>query len=145
MIARRALAGFIAATCLATAAHAAALPAAPDATLELMGGSFALGIGVDWASGTLRYEGREIPIDVHGVSIMRIGASNFSATGEVYNLHDPADMAGHFTALSAGGGVLHGGSFVTMRNDKGVVVRMTTSSGGIDLDFGVKGLAMSLH
>ncbi len=33
----------------------------PDATLRLSGGSFALGIGVNWGSGTLTYKGKDYP------------------------------------------------------------------------------------
>jgi len=33
-----------------------------DATLRLSGGSFALGIGVNWGSGTLTYKGKDYPV-----------------------------------------------------------------------------------
>jgi hypothetical protein len=138
--------------CLVAAGSVGALPAAaaqtderPDGTIELMGGSLAVGIGIDWASGTLTYQGREIPVDLHGISIARIGANNFWAKGEVYNLHDLSDFAGKYGVVSAGGALLHGGSAMAMRNENGVVIRMTSSSGGLDIDFGVKALAMSLR
>src|SRR5204862_8276915 len=41
----------------------------PDATLRLSGGSFALGIGVSWGSGTLTYRGKDYPVKVKGLSI----------------------------------------------------------------------------
>ena len=45
----------------------------PDATLRLSGGSFALGIGVNWGSGTLTYRGKNYPVKVKGLSVGRVG------------------------------------------------------------------------
>jgi ABC-type amino acid transport substrate-binding protein len=115
------------------------------ATIQLVGGSLGVGIGVDWASGTLACEGRQIPIDLHGISVARTGAAYFSASGEVYHLHDLADLAGKYGAASVDGGVLDGGPFMALRNDKGVVIRMNTIRGGLDKDFGIKGLSIALR
>jgi hypothetical protein len=146
MGAARRIAALVAAACLCAAPIAgAAAEDAPDATIEIMGGSFAIGIGFDWANGTLRFQGDVIPIDAQGVSIARIGAGNYVATGRVYHLHDLADFPGTYASVSAGATLLHGGSALAMRNDKGVVIEMTSSMGGIDLDFGVKGLAFSVR
>ena len=41
----------------------------PDATLRLSGGSFALGIGVNWGSGTLTYRGKDYPVGTRKRSI----------------------------------------------------------------------------
>jgi hypothetical protein len=38
----------------------------PDATLRLSSGGFALGIGVNWGSGTLTYRGKDYPVKVKG-------------------------------------------------------------------------------
>ena len=46
---------------------------APDATLRLSGGSFALGIGFRWGSGTLTYKGKDYPVKVNGLSIGKVG------------------------------------------------------------------------
>src|SRR6266581_2362179 len=45
----------------------------PDATLRLSGGSFALGIGVNWGSGTLTYRGKDYPVKVKGLSVGKVG------------------------------------------------------------------------
>src|SRR5947209_18756132 len=58
----------------------------PDATLRLSGGSFALGIGVNWGSGTLTYKGKDYPVKVKGLSIGKVGMTSSSANGEVFNL-----------------------------------------------------------
>ncbi len=54
----------------------------PDATLRLSGGSFALGIGVNWGSGTLTYKGKDYPVKVKGLSIGKVGMTSSSANGE---------------------------------------------------------------
>ena len=48
---------------------AASQHSGPDATLRLSGGSFALGIGFRWGSGTLSYKGKDYPVKVNGLSI----------------------------------------------------------------------------
>jgi len=49
--------------------------AGPDATLRLSGGSFALGIGFNWGSGTLTYKGKNYPVKVNGLSVGKVGAT----------------------------------------------------------------------
>jgi hypothetical protein len=64
----------------------------PDATLRLSGGSFALGIGVNWGSGTLTYKGKDYPVKVKGLSIGKVGMTSSSANGEVFNLKHLQDF-----------------------------------------------------
>src|SRR5438046_1425341 len=64
----------------------------PDATLRLSGGSFALGIGVNWGSGTLTYKGKDYPVKVKGLSIGKVGMTSSSANGEVFNLKHLQDL-----------------------------------------------------
>src|SRR5205814_1892081 len=49
----------------------------PDATLRLSSGGFALGIGVNWGSGTLTYRGKKYPVKVKGLSVGRVGMTSF--------------------------------------------------------------------
>src|ERR1044072_7876311 len=67
----------------------------PDATLRLSTGGFALGIGVNWGSGTLSYRGKDYPVKVKGLSVGRVGATSTSAYGEVFNLKHLQDFNGH--------------------------------------------------
>ena len=50
-----------------------------DATLRLSGGSFALGIGFRWGSGTLTYKGKSYPVKVNGLSVGKVGMTGSSA------------------------------------------------------------------
>ncbi|PYL73440.1 MAG: hypothetical protein DMF26_14170 [Verrucomicrobia bacterium] len=73
----------------------------PDATLRLSGGGFALGIGVNWGSGTLTYRGKDYPVKVKGLSVGRVGMTSSSAYGEVFNLKHLQDFNGHYNVGGA--------------------------------------------
>src|SRR5437660_12136966 len=74
----------------------------PDATLRLSGGSFALGIGFSWGSGTLTYKGKNYPVKVNGLSVGKVGVTGSSAYGEVFNLKHLRDFNGHYHMGAAG-------------------------------------------
>src|SRR5947208_8958181 len=98
----------------------------PDATLRLSGGSFAIGIGVNWGSGTLTYKGKAYPVKVKGLSIGKVGMTSSSANGEVFTLKHLQDFTGHYDVGGAGtrGVTLGAGKAGTiMSNQTGVVVR----------------------
>jgi hypothetical protein len=116
----------------------------PDATIELTSGSVAVGVGIDWGKGTLHYNGENIPVKVKGLSLVRVGASKLTASGEVYNLKDLSDVAGNYSAVSAGAALAGGGNVLAMQNDHGVVMHLRSTTVGVDLDLGVKGLEVSL-
>src|SRR5215470_12337516 len=99
----------------------------PDATLRLSSGGFALGIGVNWGSGTLTYRGKDYPVKVKGLSVGRVGATSSSAYGEVFNLKHLQDFNGHYNVGGAGtrGVTLGAGKTGTlMSNQAGVIVRI---------------------
>src|ERR1043166_3271270 len=76
--------------------QAATHESAPDATLRLRMGSFALGIGTSWGSGTLTYRGKDYPVKVRGLSVGKVGFTNSSAFGDVFNLRHLQDFNGHY-------------------------------------------------
>ena len=116
----------------------------PDATFDLAGGTVGVGVGVQWAKGTLHYQGKSVPITVKGVSLASVGAGSITASGEVYHLRDLKDMSGNYTAVSAGAALAGGGSVAAMRNDKGVVIHMVSMTQGAELKLGVDGVAVSV-
>ncbi len=60
----RRMTGFMTVLALGLALSAArAKSRKPNATLRLSGGSVAAGVGVDWASGTLTYQGKHYPVN----------------------------------------------------------------------------------
>jgi hypothetical protein len=73
-----------------------------------------------------------------------IGVSKLSAVGEVYDLNDISKFAGTFTKLDGsitlGGGI--GGS--VLKNENGVIMRLTSTSQGIQLNLSASGVNVKL-
>jgi hypothetical protein len=106
----------------------------PDATLRLKGGSFALGIGFRWGSGTLTYKGKDYPVKVNGLSVGKVGVTGSSAYGEVFNLKHLQDFNGHYNVGGAGtrGVTIGSGKAGTlMSNQAGVIVRVSSTQQGV--------------
>src|SRR5947207_2155304 len=106
----------------------------PDATLRVSGGSFALGIGVNWGSGTLSYRGKDYPVKVKGLSVGKVGMTSSSAYGEVFNLKHLQDFNGHYNVGGAGtrGVTLGGGRTGTIiSNQAGVTARISATQTGV--------------
>lgn len=141
---KRNMLAVLAAVSLSCACAYAAANRTPDATIDLSGGSVAVGVGVDWAKGTLHFKGQDVPVKVRGISLVRVGASKMSATGEVYNLKELSEFSGNYSAVAAGAALAGGGSVSAMENEHGVVMHLRSSTVGADLDLGVKGLEVSL-
>ena len=119
----------------------------PDATLRLSGGSFALGIGVNWGSGTLTYKGKDYPVKVKGLSIGKVGMTSSSANGEVFNLKHLQDFNGHYNVGAAGtrGVTLGSGrSGTIMSNQAGVIVRVSSTQNGVAVNATGGGADMQL-
>jgi hypothetical protein len=117
---------------------------APSATIELSGGSVAIGIGYSWAKGAVTFEGVKHALKVSGISIVDVGASGYTASGSVYHLKKLSDIEGTYTAIEAGATVAGGASAVAMKNDKGVVIQMTATRSGLQFSLAPSGLTLSL-
>jgi hypothetical protein len=120
----------------------------PDATLRLSGGGFALGIGVNWGSGTLNYRGKDYPVKVKGLSVGRVGMTSSSGYGEVFNLKHLQDFNGHYNVGGAGtrGVTLGAGKTGTiMSNQAGVIVRISSTQNGVAVNATGGGVDMQLQ
>lgn len=116
----------------------------PDAILDFTGHAVGVGVGVNWAKGTLHYQGKSIPVSVRGLSLASVGVTNVSALGDVYHLTQLSDFAGKYTAVSAGAALAGGGSVAAMQNANGVVIRMRAATQGVELNLGIDGIAIDL-
>ena len=114
----------------------------PDATITIHGGGVGFIAGVNWGSGTLYYHGQRIPLKVSGLVVGTIGATKYSATGEVYNLKKISDIDGTYAAMGAGATLAGGGSVLTMSNGAGVQITVRASSAGLELRLGPSGLTI---
>jgi len=120
----------------------------PNATLRLSGGSFAVGIGFSWGKGTLTYKGKDYPVKVNGLSVGKVGMTNSSAYGEVFNLKHLQDFNGHYDVGAAGtrGVTLGAGrSGTLMSNQAGVIVSVSSTQQGVAVNATGGGVDMQLQ
>lgn len=116
----------------------------PDATVKLTEGSVAVGVGYSWGGGDLTYKGKKYPISVEGVSVGDVGATKATATGKVYHLKNLSDFDGNYTAGSAGATLGGGGSITAMKNQNGVVIKITSTTRGLKLKLAAEGVKIAL-
>jgi len=117
---------------------------APDGTIELSGGSVAVGIGYSWGSGKLVFQGKQYTLKVSGLSIADVGVSDYTAAGSVYNLKKPEDIEGTYAAATAGATVGGGVSGAAMRNQNGVLIQLSATRQGLQFTFAPAGIKLSL-
>jgi len=114
-------------------------------TVELESTSVALGIGVEWGTGTLTMDdGTTHKFKINGLSVVDLGISKINARGEVFNLVEAKDLNGTFLAGEAGVTVVKGGSATAMRNGNGVVMQLLSTQKGVKLTFAPAGLKVEL-
>lgn len=115
-----------------------------DALIEFSGGSIAAGIGFSWGSGTLTQAGKEFPLKIEGLSVGSVGITKASAWGKVYNLKNIADLNGTYAAIGTGATVGGGGAAIAMKNQKGVVIDLYTTTAGASFTLGTAGVTIEL-
>ena len=118
--------------------------ARPDAAITLSGGSVAAGIGYTWGHGKLKYLGSSYQFSINGVSVVDVGATNFTAAGDVYNLIKLSDFTGNYVAAGAGITVAGGGSAVYLKNEHGVVIKLVATTVGLKFKLSADGVHVVL-
>jgi hypothetical protein len=105
--------------------------------------SAAAGVGWTWGSGTLTLlNGKEYHFKISGLDVIAVGYKQASAVGKVYDLKKVSDFAGTYVAGTAAGTI--GGGASAMRNEKGVVINLTSVSEGADLRLAVSGMKVTM-
>ena len=102
------------------------------------------GLGYSWGGGTLTYQGQQYSFTVNGLSIGDVGITDIQAAGTVSHLNQVQDFSGNYTALQAGLTVAGGGDVMTMQNQNGVVLTITSTTQGLDVDIGAGGVSIAL-
>ncbi len=116
----------------------------PSGSVTLESKSIALGVGVSWGDGKLTYQGKTHPFTVKGLSVADLGVAKASAKGDVFNLKKLADFSGNYVAAEAGASVGGGAAAMTMRNQNGVVMKLTGIEQGVQLTLAGQGLDIKL-
>jgi len=136
---------------VAAAADSSTSPVAegaiPSAYVWLSGGSVAVGIGYTWGHGTLYYskDQKQYKFKLSGVSVADVGGAGITAEGEVYNLSSPADLSGDYSAVTAGVTIIEGGSVAYLKNQKGVVIKLHSQTGGLRFNLSANGMRLTLQ
>ena len=116
----------------------------PSGKVAIETKSIAVGIGVTWGDGKLTYQGKDHSFTVNGLSVVDVGVSKVSTTGNVYHLKKLSDFAGNYAAAEAVAALGAGKSAVAMRNQNGVVMELTSTATGIQFTLAPKGVEIKL-
>ena len=130
---------------LSFGSSAADAPKKPSGTVSINETQFALIVGGSTGGGVLTYQGKKYPFKIGGMSLgANVGVSKLSASGEVYDLTQLSKFPGTFTKLESsitlGGGV--GGT--VLKNENGVIMRLTSTSEGLQLNLSASGVTVKL-
>jgi len=116
----------------------------PSGTITLSSKSVAIGIGVQWGDGVLKFKGKEYKFEVNGLSIIDVGVSSITATGHVYHLNNVSDFTGTYVAAEVGIALGAGGGAQIMKNQNGVTMKLTSTKAGIKFKLAPEGVKIQL-
>ena len=80
-----------------------------------------------------------------GLSLLDVGLSRTSLTGEVSRLYNVSDLAGTYYTAQAGVAVGGGAGGVVMQNQHYVVLNLTGTKAGVRLAIGPGGVTIKLE
>jgi hypothetical protein len=116
-----------------------------SATITLTATSAAAGIGWSWGSGTLTLvDGSEHKFKVSGLDVVAVGFKQATGVGSVYNMKKLEDFEGQYVKGTAGIVVGGGVGATSMRNDKDVVINLTSVGEGVDFRLAASGMEVKL-
>lgn len=113
-------------------------------TVSVTSTSIAIGIGVSWGKGKLKYHGKEYKFSMKGLSLLDLGITRASLTGEVSRLYNVSDLAGTYYAAQAGVAVAGGVGGVAMQNQHYVILNLRGTQSGVGLAIGPGGVTIKL-
>ena len=144
MKARARVMGVVVSSLLMVSALAIAQDGPPSGKVWVESTSVALGIGVSWGDGKITFQGKDHVFTVKGLSVVDLGVSKVTANGEVFNLKKLTDFNGNYVAGTAGATVGGGAGAVIMKNQNGVVLKLTSTSQGVQLTLAGAGVDVKL-
>jgi hypothetical protein len=103
-------------------------------------------VGVSGGKGALTLAGKQYPLRIGGVSLgATIGASKAELIGRAYNLTNPEDIAGTYTAMEASVAVAGGGKVAKLKNSRGVVLEVQGRQVGAMFSIDLSGMEIALE
>jgi hypothetical protein len=113
-------------------------------TVSIESKAVAVGVGWSWGEGTLTFEGKDYPFKIKGLSVIDVGISSISAQGDVYSLTKVEDFEGTYSAAEAGIAIGGGAGAQTMKNQNGVIIKLTSKKAGLQLKLAPEGLKVEM-
>jgi len=130
---------------MSSLALAADVTRQPSGKVEIDETQFGLIVGGSTGGGTLTYHGKKYDFKVGGLSVgAAIGAAKISAVGEVYDLNDISKFPGTYTKLDASVALGGGMGGVQMKNENGVIMRLDSTTQGLQFNLGVSGVKVTM-
>ena len=108
-------------------------------TVQMEITSVGVGVGFDWGSGTFNIDGRDIPFTISGYRVGDVGVMVSRVTGTISNIEDVRDLEGTYTARSASGALVAGGTRINLVNDAGVKISLSGTSQGLGASLAAEG------
>ena len=102
-------------------------------------------VGVGGGSGILDFKGRNYRLRIDGISAGTIGIAPADLVGTASNLRTASDIAGTYSAVSAGVAIAAGGKTARLQNQKGVVLELHGTQVGFELSLNLSGVTVSLQ
>ena len=119
-------------------------PARASAAFWVEGGITCAGSGFVWGNGEISYQGRNYAFRLSGLSIADIGAASVCANGSVMHLKRLSDFSGSYSASTVGPALAGSDSVTYLKNERGVVMRLTATDAAWRVNLMVNGLRVRL-
>jgi len=117
----------------------------PDATVDIDEVQIGYLVMGTLGGGTLHYQGKDYRFKIGGLGARGVGADKLKASGEVYGLKDPADLAGEYIDARAGiAATVKGGGNLWLKNGKGVHMHLKSHLEGLALTLGADALTVKM-
>ena len=120
-------------------------PGQTSAAFWLEGGITCAGSGFVWGNGELSYQGCSHAFRISGLSIADIGAASVCANGSVMHLRKLSDFGGRYSASIPEPAVAGGDPVTFLKNERGVVMKLTATDAAWRINLQVKGLRVRLN
>jgi hypothetical protein len=114
------------------------------ATFWLEGGITRAGAGFAWGNGELSYQGRGHAFRLSGLSIADVPAANICANGSVIHLRRLSDFTGRYLAGAAGDARADDDTTTLLRNEHGVMMKLTATDAAWRVNLLINGLRVRL-
>ena len=117
----------------------------PDATVDIDEVQIGYLVMGTLGGGTLHYQGNDYRFKIGGLGAGGVGADKLKASGEVYGLKDPGDLAGEYLDARVGlAATVKGGGDLWLKNGKGVHMHLKSHLEGLALTLGADALTVKM-